>query len=62
MSIDPVTTPAQDSAVDAAAKKMGMPTGPGAALEFRKYIAMHTDTFAIGPVTPAQYLAMAGQR
>jgi hypothetical protein len=61
LAIDPVTTPAQDAALDAAAKKMGLPTGPGQALEFRKYIAMHTDTFVIGPVTPAQYLAMAGQ-
>jgi len=61
LAIDPVTTDAQDKAVDAAAKKMGMPTGPGQALELRKYIAMHTDTFAIGPVTPEQYLALAGQ-
>jgi hypothetical protein len=61
LAIDPVTTPAQDAAVDAAAKKMGMPAGPAASLEFRKYIAMHTDTFAIGPVTPEQYLALAGQ-
>ena len=61
LAIDPVTTPAQDAAVDAAAKKMGMPTGPASNLEFRKYISSHTDTFAIGPVTPAQYLAMAGQ-
>ena len=61
LAIDPVTTPAQDAAIDAAAKKMGMPTGPGQAIEFRKYIAMHTDTFVIGPVTPEQYLAMAGQ-
>jgi len=61
LAIDPVTTPAQDAAVDAEAKKMGMPTGPGQALELRKYIAQHTDTFVIGPVTPAQYLAMAGQ-
>lgn len=62
LAIDPVTTDAQDDAVDAAAKKMGIPTGPAAALEFRKYIAVHTDTFAIGPTTPAQYLAMAGQQ
>ena len=60
LAIDPVTTPAQDAAVDAAAKKMGMPAGAAASLEFRKYIAMHTDTFAIGPVTPEQYLALAG--
>lgn len=61
LAVDPATTPAQDAAVDAAARKMGMPTGPAANLEFRRYIATHTDTFAIGPVTPAQYLAMAGQ-
>lgn len=61
LAIDPVTTPAQDAAVDAAARKMGMPVGPASSLEFRKYISMHTDTFAIGPVTPEQYLAMAGQ-
>ena len=61
LAIDPVTTEAQDDAIDAASKKMGLPTGPSASLEFRKYIAMHTDTFAIGPVTPAQYLTMAGQ-
>ena len=61
LAIDPATTPAQDAAVDAAAKKMGLATGPASNLEFRRYIAMHTDTFAIGPVSPAQYLAMAGQ-
>jgi hypothetical protein len=60
LAIDPVTTPAQDAAVDAAAKKMGMAAGPAASIEFRKYISSHTDTFAIGPVTPAQYLAMVG--
>jgi len=61
LAIDPVTTPAQDAAVDAASKKMGLPTGAGSNIEFRKYISNHTDTFAIGPVTAAQYLTMAGQ-
>lgn len=61
LAIDPVTTDAQDKALDAAAKKMGLPAGPAASLEFRKYIATHTDTFAIGPTTAAQYLALAGQ-
>ena len=60
LAIDPVTTPAQDAAVDAAAKKLGLPAGPAASIEFRRYIAVHTDTFAIGPVTPDQYLAMVG--
>ncbi|MFL6722175.1 MAG: hypothetical protein ACJ8FT_10295 [Sphingomonas sp.] len=61
LSIDPVTTPAQDAAVDAAQKKLGQPTGPARSIEFRKYIALHTDTFVVGPVSPAQYLAMTGQ-
>jgi len=61
LAIDPVTTPAQDKAIEAAQRKMGLGTGPAQSLELRKYIAMHTDTFVIGPVTPAQYLALAGQ-
>ena len=61
LAVDPVTTPAQDAAIDVQLKKMGMGTGPASSLEFRKMIAVHTDTYAIGPVTPAQYLAMAGQ-
>lgn len=61
LAIDPVTTPAQDAAIDAAAKRLGMATGPASSLEFRKHIAMHTDTFAIGPTTPGDYLKMAGQ-
>lgn len=61
LAVDPVTTPAQDAALDAAAKRMGMAGGAARALELRKYISMHTDTYTIGPVTPAQYLALAGQ-
>ena len=61
MAIDAVTTPAQDKALDDAAKKMGMAAGPASSIEFRKYVAVHTDTFTIGPVTPTQYLTMAGQ-
>jgi len=54
------TTPAQDDAIDAAAKKMGMATGARRALDFRKLISMHTDTYTIGPVTAAQAVAMIG--
>ena len=60
LAIDPVTTPAQDAAIDAAAGRWAWRRS-GPALELRKYISMHTDTFAIGPVTAAQYLAIAGQ-
>ena len=61
MAIDPVTTPAQSAAVDAAATKLGIAIGPASNLEFRRYISTHTDTFTIGPVTAQQYLTMAGQ-
>ena len=61
LAIDPVTTPAQDKAIEAAQKKMGLGTGPAQSLELRRYISMHTDTFVIGPVTAAQYLSLAGQ-
>ena len=61
LAIDPVTTDAQDKALDAAAKKAGRASGPAASIEFRKYVSVHTDTFAVGPMTPAQYLAMIGQ-
>ena len=61
MGINPVTTEAQDAAFDAAAKKLGLPSGPGVGLDLRKHISSHTDTYTMGPTTAAQYLAMVGQ-
>jgi len=61
MGINPVTTEAQDKALDAAAKKLGIPTGPGVGLELRKHISSHTDTYTNGPTTAGQYLAYVGQ-
>lgn len=60
--IAPQTTPAQDDALDAAAKKMGLPSGPMVGIELRKHIADHTDTMVQGPMTASQMLAMLGQR
>ena len=60
MVIFPVTTAAQDDALDAAAKKLGLPSGPRAGLEFRKNIQSHTDTFTVGPLTAAEQLARLG--
>jgi len=57
MVINPQTTSAQDDALDAAAKKLGAPSGPKASIEFRKMIGSHTDTYANGPMTAAQILA-----
>jgi hypothetical protein len=60
--INPVTTKAQDDAVDAAARKMGLASGPSASIEFRTMIATHTDTTTNGPSTAAQILAALGEK
>lgn len=61
VGINPVTTEAQDKALDAAARKLGLPAGPGVGIELRKHVAVHTDTATMGPMTAAQYLAYIGQ-
>jgi hypothetical protein len=55
--IAPQTTAEQDRAVDAAAAKMGMTVGPRRGLELRQHIAEHTDTYAAGPTTAAEWLS-----
>ena len=57
MGINPVTTDAQDQAMDAAAKKLGLQSGPRVSMELRKYIVSHTDTATIGPSSAEQALA-----
>jgi membrane-bound lytic murein transglycosylase B len=59
--INPVTTPAQDAAVEAAAKRMGVNVMRGG-LELRKHITSHTDTFVRGPMSAADYLALLGEK
>jgi hypothetical protein len=60
--INPVTTDAQDDAIEAAAKQMGVVSGPRASIQFRTMIASHTDTTAAGPRTAAQILATLGEK
>lgn len=62
MIINPVTTKAQDDAIDAATKKLGIASGPRASIEFRTMIASHTDTTTNGPSTAAQILANLGEK
>ena len=62
MVVFPQTTPAQDDAIDAAAKKMGLPYGPMVGIELRKHIAVHTDTLVRGPMSAAEMLANLGQK
>ncbi len=57
LSIGPVTTDEQDAKVAALAKQKGMPTGPPASVEFRKYINSHTDTYVAGPMSVSALLA-----
>lgn len=59
--IAPDLTDAQDDAVEAAAKRLGIPTGPGVGIELRKHVAWHTDTLVTGPTTAAEYLRRIGQ-
>jgi hypothetical protein len=60
MTINPATTEAQDKAIDEAAKKLGLATGPRVGLELRKHVTQHTDTFVNGPMTAEQYLSSLG--
>lgn len=59
--IYPQTTEAQDNAVDAATKKMGLNPSHGG-LDLRKYITSHTDTFTRGPTSAGDYLAFVGEK
>lgn len=54
-------TEAQDDAVDAAAKKLGIPTGPGVGIDLRQHVAWHTDTLTAGPMSVADYLKQIGR-
>ena len=57
MGVGPITTEAQDRAIDVAARRLGLAAGPRAGMELRKYILSHTDTFTVGPLTADQALA-----
>jgi membrane-bound lytic murein transglycosylase B len=59
--VNPITTPAQDAALEAAGKRMGVNVMRGG-VEMRKYITSHTDTIVRGPMSAADYLAMLGEK
>ena len=60
--IAPQTTDAQDDAAEAAAKRLGLTSGPRVGIELRQHITYHTDTLASGPTTAAGYLATIGEK
>jgi len=61
VAIGPATTPEQDKKMDEIAARKGWKTGFPAALEFRQFLAWHTDTFAVGPMTAAELVAQAAK-
>jgi|SRR5579872_2666625 len=50
-------SPEKQAALDRAWKQLGLPSGADFFLNYRRFIADHTDTVAIGPTTAADYLA-----
>ncbi len=62
MLIQPAKTPeGKGAALDKAWQDMGLPSGPDFFFSFRSMIAEHSDTFATGPITAADYLAKAAK-
>jgi hypothetical protein len=61
MQIAPDLTEAQQAKVDGVTKKHGGKTGMAASLEFRTFVAWHTDTDTIGPVSATDLVAAAGK-
>jgi len=57
--ISPDLSKEQTAKVDDASRKHGRKTGFALGLEFRTFIASHTDTHSIGPVSAADLVAMA---
>lgn len=61
LGIGPVTTPEQDQKIQEILARKGFKTGFPAALQFREYLAWHTDTFAVGPTGAADLVAQAAK-
>jgi len=59
LDIAPNLTEAQQAKVDDVTKKHGRKVGFPASLEFRTFVASHTDTFVIGPMSAADLVAAA---
>lgn len=56
--MQPAETPADKrAALDAAWDKLGLPSGADFFLQYRTFIAEHTDTVVSGPTTAADFLA-----
>jgi len=49
--------PDKQAALEKAWKQLGLPSGADFFLNYRRFVAEHTDTVAIGPTSAAAYLA-----
>jgi hypothetical protein len=59
VGIWPVPTPEQEKKYDEALARKGVKTGFSGALEFRELLSSHTDTYAIGPTSASDLVALA---
>jgi hypothetical protein len=55
--LDVKPTSAQQAAMAAKSKELGIPTGPAYWIFIRELMASHTDTQAVGPIVAAEWLA-----
>ena len=63
MLIQPAKTPPDKSdALDKAWETLKLPSGADFFLNFRRFIAEHSDTFASGPTTAADFLASRSKK
>jgi hypothetical protein len=61
LHVAPDLSSEQQAKVDEVAKKHGRKTGFAATLDIRAFVAWHTDTFVIGPVSAAELVSAAGK-
>ena len=63
MLIQPAETPAdRREALARAWEELGLPSGADFFIEFRTYVAEHSDTYVRGPTTAADFLASRARR
>lgn len=61
LQVVPELSKEQEAKIDELTRKRGLKTGFAASLEFRTFVAWHTDTDTIGPVNAADLVALAGK-
>jgi hypothetical protein len=57
LAIAPVLSDEQQKKVDDASRAKGLAVGAKASIEFRQFIASHTDTYVVGPMTATELAA-----